>query len=412
MVLVVEKFGGTSVADSTRIRAVADHVARRRRNGDDVVLVVSAMGSETDQLLRIAAEVASDPPGRELDMLVTGGERKACALVAMAISGLGVPAASFTGSQAGFLTDITHTNAKILSLTPGRISSAVAAGVVPVVGGSQGMSTEKDVTFLGRGGSDTTAVALAHALGASLCELYTDVPGVFSTDPRIVPEARRMESISFDELLEMTASGCPKPAMRAVELARTYNVELHVRSAFTWAPGTKVTGEESMEHAIITSVTHNTGEAKITVSGVADEPGVAGRLFRALADSDVNVDMIVQNVSSRGVTDISFTVPARQLATARAVLNGMQGELGADGVQGDDGIARVSLIGAGMQTHPGVAARMFETLADADINIEMISTSAIRISCAVRVGDVERAVVVLHSAFELDKPPGERSPLG
>ena len=411
MAFVVEKFGGTSVADPDRIRAVADHVVRRRRHGDDVVLVVSAMGNETDQLMRLAADVAAEAPGRELDMLITGGERKAAALMAMAISALGVPAASFTGSQAGFRTDSSHTNAKILSITPGRITEALARGIVPVVGGSQGVSGDNDVTFLGRGGSDTTAVALAHALGADYCALYTDVPGLFSADPRLVPEARRMDEVSFDELLEMTASGCPKPAMRAVELARSYGVELHVRSAFSWMPGTKVTGREAMEHAIISAVTHDVSEAKMTVSGVDDKPGVAGRLFRALADRDVNVDMIVQNVSSRGVTDISFTVPREQLAVARAVTAGLLGELGADDASDDDGIARVSLIGAGMQTNPGVAARMFETLASAGINIEMISTSAIRISCVVRSEDVERAVGVLHSAFELQKDPAERASL-
>ena len=412
MAFVVEKFGGTSVADPARIRVVADHVARRRRHGDDVVLVVSAMGNETDQLLRLAADVAAEPPGRELDMLITGGERKACALMAMAISALGVPAASFTGSQAGFRTDSSHTNAKILSITPGRITEAVARGTVAVVGGSQGVSIDdNDVTFLGRGGSDTTAVALAHVLGADYCELYTDVPGLFSADPRLAPDARRMDEVSFDELLEMTASGCPKPAMRAVELARSYGVELHVRSAFSWMPGTKVTGREDMEHAIISAVTHDVSEAKMTVSGVSDKPGVAGRLFRALADRDVNVDMIVQNVSSRGVTDISFTVPLEQLAVARGVTSGLLGELGADDASADDGIARVSLIGAGMQTNPGVAARMFETLASAGINIEMISTSAIRISCVIRSEDVDRAVGVLHSAFELHKEPAERASL-
>ena len=409
MAFVVEKFGGTSVADPDRIRVVADHVARRRGRGDAVVLVVSAMGSETDQLLRMASHVAVDPPGREVDMLITGGERKACALMAMALSDLGVPAASFTGSQAGFRTDSTHTDAKIVQITPGRITEALARGTVPVVGGSQGVSGDGDVTFLGRGGSDTTAVALAHVLGADYCEIYTDVPGVFSADPSLVPQARRMEVVSFDELLEMTASGCPKPAMRAVELARTYGVELHVRSAFSWMPGTKVTGEEAMEHAIISAVTHDASEAKMTVSGVADKPGVAGRLFRALADTDVNVDMIVQNVSSEGVTDISFTVPRLQLDGALAVAQGLIGELGAEDVSADDGIARVSLIGAGMQTNPGVAARMFETLAAAGINIEMISTSAIRISCVIRAGDVERAVGALHESFELDQDPTDRA---
>ena len=410
MAFVVEKFGGTSVADPDRIRVVADHVARRRSHGDEVVLVVSAMGSETDQLLRMASDVAADRrPRREVDMLITGGERKACALMAMALSDVGVPAASFTGSQAGFRTDTAHTGAKILDITPGRVTDALARGVVPVVGGSQGVSVEGDVTFFGRGGSDTTAVALAHVLGADHCEIYTDVPGVFSADPRLVPEARRMDAISFDELLEMTASGCPKPAMRAVELARSYGVELHVRSAFSWMPGTRVTGEEAMEHAIISAVTHDASEAKMTVSGVADKPGVAGRLFRALADTDVNVDMIVQNVSSEGVTDISFTVPRLQLDGARSVAQGLIDELGADEVSADDGIARVSLIGAGMQTNPGVAARMFETLAAAGINIEMISTSAIRISCVIRAGDMERAVVTLHESFELDKDPTDRA---
>ena len=409
MAFVVEKFGGTSVADPDRIRVVADHVARRRGRGDEVVLVVSAMGSETDQLLRMASQVAADPPGREVDMLITGGERKACALMAMALSDLGVPAASFTGSQAGFRTDSAHTEAKIVQITPGRITEALARGTVPVVGGSQGVSGDGDVTFLGRGGSDTTAVALAHVLGADYCEIYTDVPGVFSADPSLVPQARRMGVVSFDELLEMTASGCPKPAMRAVELARTYGVELHVRSAFSWMPGTKVTGEEAMEHAIISAVTHDASEAKMTVSGVADKPGVAGRLFRALADTEVNVDMIVQNVSSEGVTDISFTVPRSQLDRALTVAQMLIDDLGADDVSADDGIARVSLIGAGMQTNPGVAARMFETLAAAGINIEMISTSAIRISCVIRGGDMERAVSALHESFELDKDPTDRA---
>ena len=407
--LVVEKFGGTSVAGPDRIRVVADHVARRRSHGDEIVLVVSAMGSETDDLLRMASDVAANPPGREVDMLITGGERKACALMAMAIADLGIPAASFTGSQAGFRTDSSHTDAKIVNITPVRITEALERGLVPVVGGSQGVSGDNDVTFFGRGGSDTTAVALAHVLGADYCEIYTDVPGVFSADPRIVPEARRMDVVSFDELLEMTASGCPKPAMRAVELARTYGVELHVRSAFSWMPGTTVTGGEAMEHAIISAVTHDASEAKMTVSGVADKPGVAGRLFRALADSDVNVDMIVQNVSSQGVTDISFTVPRLQLEAARAVAEGLIDELGADDVSADDGIARVSLIGAGMQSNPGVAARMFETLATAGINIEMISTSAIRISCVIRAGDMEQAVGALHQSFELDNDPADRA---
>ncbi len=404
MALLVQKFGGTSVGDPDRIRGVADHVARCRRRGDQVVLVISAMGKETDELLRLAVDVSKTRPGREMDMLITGGERKACALVAMALNDLGVPAASFTGSQAGFITDATHMNAKILEVKPDRIREAVDQGIVPVVGGAQGVSIDRDITFLGRGGSDTTAVALAHALGADACELYTDVSGVFTTDPRVVSEARKMLTVSFDELLEMTATGCPKPAMRSVELARNYDVKLHVRSAFTWEPGTWVTKEDpTMEHAIVSAVTHDMGDAKLTVSGVPDRPGIAARIFRRLADHDINVDMIVQNVSAAGVTDISFTLPADQLATGIAVVDELRGEIGATGVTSDPNIARVSIVGAGMKSNPGVAATMFETLSAAGINIEMIQTSAIRLTCVVREDQAERAVQVLHQAFELHK---------
>jgi aspartate kinase len=409
--LLVQKFGGTSVGDPDRIREVADHVARCRKRGDQVVLVVSAMGKETDELLRLADEVSSTKPGREMDMLITGGERKACALVSMALHELGIESDSFTGSQAGFLTDTTHRNAKILDVNPYRIKAAVEAGKVPVVGGSQGVSSDNDVTFFGRGGSDTTAVALAHALDADACELYTDVPGVFTTDPRLVADARKMDQISFDELLEMTATGCPKPAMRSVELARSFGVKLHVRSAFSWVPGTWVTQEESMERAIISAVTHDTSEAKMTVSGVSDRPGVAARLFRSLADANVNVDMIVQNVSEDGRTDISFTLPHEQIDAARSTVDSLLEELGANGTIADPDIARVSLIGAGMQTNPGVAATMFETMSNAGINIEMISTSAIRISCVVREAQAEAAVAELHAAFQLDRPASERADL-
>jgi aspartate kinase len=400
--LVVQKFGGTSVADPERIREVADHVVRTTRHGHAVVVVVSAMGKETDELIRLAGEVSRLPPGREMDMLITAGERKAMALLCMALHDLDVPADSFTGSQAGFITDTAHTNAKILELRPDRVRAAVEAGRVAVVGGAQGVSTDHDVTFLGRGGSDTTAVALAHALGAESCELYTDVSGVFTADPRLVPEARRMSSISFDEMLEMTACGCPKPAMRSVEFARTWGVRLHVRSAFTWEPGTWVQEEDpSMEQAIVSAVVHDTSEAKVTVSGVPDQPGIAARLFRQLADRGVNVDMIVQNVSDHGVTDISFTVPRDHVDASREITEALSDEIGATGVSTDAGIARVSLVGAGMKSNPGVAARTFETLAAAGINIEMISTSAIRISCVVRQDEVERAVQELHAAFDL-----------
>ncbi len=402
MALIVQKFGGTSVGDPERIREVADHVARTVRHGDRVVLVVSAMGKETDELLRLAADVSSTHPGRELDMLITAGERKAMALVCMALHDAGVPADSFTGSQAGFLTDTTHGNAKILEVRPERVRTTVDAGRVAVVGGSQGVSTENDVTFLGRGGSDTTAVALAHALGADVCELYTDVTGVFTTDPRLVPTARRMSAVSFDELLEMTASGCPKPAMRSVEYARTHGVRLHVRSAFTWQEGTWVDEEEpNMEQAIVSAVTHDASEAKMTIAGVPDRPGVAGTLFRALADHDVNVDLIVQNVSAQGVTDISFTVPRDEVERTLEETRKLVAEVGAVGVDADPDIARVSIVGAGMRTNPGVAATMFETLADHGVNIQMISTSAIRVSCVVAESQVEEAVAALHDAFDL-----------
>jgi aspartate kinase len=403
--LVVQKFGGTSVGDADRMREVADNVARTVRRGHRVVLVVSAMGKETDDLLRLASDVARVRPGREMDMLITAGERKAIALMAMALHDQGLAAASFTGSQAGFVTDTNHLNAKIVEMRTDRLSEALAKGLVPVVAGAQGVSTDRDVTFLGRGGSDTTAVALAHALGADVCELYTDVSGVFSADPRLVPAARRMARISFDELLEMTATGCPKPAMRSVEFARSYGVRLHVRSAFTWEPGTIVTDSEEelgMEQASVIAVTHDTSEAKVTVTGVADRPGVAATLFRRLAEEGVNVDMIVQNVSDGGKTDISFTVPAEtfdaSLATCRAAL----GDVGATGVSGEHQVGKVSIIGSGMKTDPGVAARMFETLATAGVNIQMISTSPIRTSCVVAQDDVERAVQALHSAFGLD----------
>ena len=412
MPLLVQKFGGTSVADADRIRSVADHVARTRRHGNEVVVVVSAMGKETDQLLRLADEVSGTQPGRELDMLITAGERKTMALLCMALSDLGCPAASFTGSQAGFITDANHTRAKILEVRAGRLREALAAGQVPVVAGAQGVSTDRDVTFLGRGGSDTTAVALAHALGAETCEIYTDVSGIFTADPRLVPEARRVHEVTFEELLEMCAAGCPKPEIRSVEYARNHDVRLHVRSSFTWEPGTwVVSGDEAdanhpedphMERPMVTAIAHDTSEAKLTVTRVPDRPGIAARLLRSLADEHVNVDMIVQNVSLGGTTDISFTVPRADLAVALDACRAHAGELEAAEVLADSDIATVSLIGAGMKTHPGVTATMFEALAAVGINIEMISTSPIRISCVVRAAAVERAVQVLHEAFGLD----------
>ncbi len=402
MALLVQKFCGTSVGDPERIREVADHVVRCRKRGDDVVLVVSAMGKETDELLRLAGDVSKERNGREMDMLITAGERKAIALVAMAIESRGAPAVSFTGSQAGFLTDTNHMNAKILEVTAERIRETIAAGKVAVVAGAQGVSTDRDVTFLGRGGSDTTAVALAEFLSADACELYTDVSGVFTTDPRIVSTARKIPMISFEEMLEMTATGCPKPAMRSVEYASKHHVPLHVRSAFTWEPGTWIVeGNVEMEDAVVRAVTHDLSEAKVTVSGVPDRPGVAARLFRTLADRSIDVDMIVQNTSENGATNISFTVGHDALALSLELAEGLVPQLGAEKVTAKSDIARVSVIGAGMRTNPGVAATMFETLAAAGINIDMISTSSIRISCVVAEAEAERAVQVLHDAFEL-----------
>ncbi len=408
MPLVVQKFGGTSVASAARMREVAAHVKHCRSRGDDVVLVVSAMGSETDELIALASRVTDEPEGREMDMLITAGERKAIALLCMALHSVGVPADSYTGSQAGFLTDTNHRNAKILSVTPRRVAESVAAGRVAVVAGAQGVSTDNDVTFLGRGGSDTTAVALAHGLGADACELYTDVSGVFTTDPRVCPNARRLPRVGFDELLEMTAMGCPKPAARSVEVARTYGVPLHVRSAFTWEPGTWVVDTESgmraneMERPIVTGVVPDSSQAKVTLVGVRDEPGIAAKVFRTLADASVIVDMIVQNVGDHDHTDISFTVPAANADEVREICEGMVTSVGFKSANTDVDIGRVSLVGAGMASHPGVAATMFETLAAEGVNIEMISTSPIRISCVVAESDVDRATVALHTAFGLD----------
>ena len=405
--LLVQKFGGTSVADPDRIRAVADHIARTRRAGDDVVVVVSAMGKSTDDLLRLAHDVSDHPEGRELDMLLTAGERISMALVCMAVESLGVPAVSFTGSQAGIVTDAEHGRAKIIEVRGDRIREAIGAGKVAIVAGFQGVSTSREITTMGRGASDLTAVALAAALGAGVCEIYTDVEGVYTADPRVVPEAHKLPRVSFDEMLEMAATGGRVLALRSVEFARNHHVRVHVRSSFTWAPGTWVTEEEdpsmtSMEQAIISGVTHDASEAKVTIEQVPDRPGVAATWFRALADAGVNVDMIVQNVSTAGRTDISFTVPRADLSRAETCMDKIVVETEATGYRTDERIGRVSLVGAGMKTHPGVAAQMFEVLASESINIEMISTSTIRVSCVVAEDDVERAVRALHTAFGLD----------
>jgi aspartate kinase len=397
------------VADPDRIRAVADHIVRTRRSGNDVVVVVSAMGKTTDDLVRLANDVTRHPGGREMDMLLTAGERISMALLTMAVEDLGQPAVSFTGSQAGILTDTEHGKAKIIEVRGDRIRDAVREGKVAIVAGFQGVSTDRDITTLGRGGSDTTAVALAAALNAEVCEIYTDVEGVYTADPRVVPSARKLARVSFDEMLEMAATGGRVLALRSVEFARNHGVRVHVRSSFTWAPGTWITEEsdmdaiESMEQAIISGVTHDSSEAKVTIEQVPDRPGVAATIFRDLADAGVNVDMIVQNVSTAGHTDISFTVPRTDAPLAARSMEKIVVDTEASGYRTDDTIGRVSLVGAGMKTHPGIAAKMFEVLAAEGINIEMISTSTIRISCVVAEADMESAVQALHSAFGLDR---------
>ncbi|MEA2901809.1 MAG: aspartate kinase [Actinomycetota bacterium] len=394
------------MADSDRIRAVAEHVVHTKRQGHDVVVVVSAMGKTTDSLLRLAHDVSPEPHLRELDMLISAGERISMALLCMAIHDMGVHATSFTGSQAGIVTDSTHGKAKIIEVRADRLRDGLALGHVVVVAGFQGVSLDKEVTTMGRGASDLTAVALASALGADSCEIYTDVTGVFTADPRVVPNARRLAAVSYEEMLEMAATGGKVLALRSVEFARNHGVALHVRSSFTWEPGTWVRKEdEGMEKAIISGVTHDLTEAKVTLVGVPDKPGIAARLFRALANEAVNVDMIEQNVSLGGITDISFTMPRADLTAGRRVTEAMAADIGATDVIADSDIGRISLVGAGMKTHPGVAATMFEALADEGVNIEMISTSSIRISCVVRGQDVERAVRALHDRFELENPP-------
>ena len=404
MALIVQKYGGTSLADASRIRSVAERVVATRQAGNDVVAVVSAMGQHTDELVDLAHQVSPDPPPRELDMLLTAGERISMALLAMAIADLGTTAKSFTGSQAGIITDTLHGKARILDVRAGRIREALSQGHAVIVAGFQGVSTERDVTTLGRGGSDTTAVAVAAALGAATCEIFTDVDGVYTADPRIVPAARKLHAMSYEEMLEMAACGARVLMLRSVEYARRYGMVLHVRSSFTDAQGTWVREEDArMEKAMISGVPHDTSEAKVTLVRVPDQPGIAARIMRAIAHHGVNVDMIVQNVSHDGLTDISFTVPKTDLSQALVVLEKVRDEVGAGEVVADQGIAKVSLVGAGMRSSPGVAAAMFEALAEAGINIEMISTSTIRISCVIRASEVATAVRAIHDRFRLSQ---------
>jgi len=410
--LIVQKYGGTSVADPDRIKAVAEHVAFTKRHGNDVVLVVSAMGKSTDNLIALAEQVSSVRPGREMDMLLTTGEQVSMALVCMALADAGVDAVSLTGDQMGIITDTVHGKAKILEVKADRAREAVAQGKVVVVAGFQGLSTSNEITTLGRGGSDTTAVAIAAALGADSCEIYTDVTGVFTADPRIVPQARKLAHISFDEMLEMAGAGSKVLALRSVEFARNHNVPLQVRSSFTWEPGTWVTAEESnMEDPIISGIVQDANESKVTIQSVPDRPGISAALFEPLAAANVNVDMIVQNTSTNGLTDISFTVPKADLKVASEIVERVSKEIGAAGVTHQADIAKVSLVGAGMKTSPGIAAKMFRVLADAGINIEMISTSTIRISVVVAASATEKTAQVLHSAFGLDSGQAYSAPL-
>jgi aspartate kinase len=411
--LVVQKYGGSSVADAESIKRVARRIIDTKTAGNQVVVVVSAMGDTTDDLRDLAEQVSPLPPARELDMLLTAGERISMALLAMAIADLGHQARSYTGSQAGVITDSAHGNARIIDITPGRIRSALDDGAIAIVAGFQGVSQDtKEITTLGRGASDTTAVALAAALGADVCEIYTDVDGVFTADPRIVPSARRIARITSEEMLEMAASGTKVLHLRCVEYARRYGVAVHVRSSFSRREGTWVVDAKDgidVEQAIISGVSHDRSEAKITVVGVPDQPGKAAAIFRAVALAGINIDMIVQNVSAAatGRTDVSFTLPKTDGAHAMQTLQSVQSDVGFDSLQYDDQIGKVSLIGAGMRTHPGVTATFFAALADTGVNIEMISTSEIRISVVTRADDVDAAVRAVHTAFGLDAAENE-----
>jgi aspartate kinase len=405
--LVVQKYGGSSVADAERIKRVAERVVATRREGNDVVVVVSAMGDTTDELIELAEQVTPVPSGREFDMLLTAGERISMALLAMAIHSLGYQAESFTGSQAGVLTTAVHGKARIQSITPGRVENSVAEGNVAIVAGFQGVSPDtKDITTLGRGGSDTTAVALAAALGADVCEIYTDVDGVFTADPRIVPNARKLETITYEEMLEMAASGAKVLMLRCVEYGRRYGVPIHVRSSFSNLAGTLVAGameDLTVEQAIISGVAHDRSEAKVTVVGVPDKPGQAAALFRVLAEAELNLDMIVQNISTKGTgrTDVSFTLPKADGTVAVQALTKVQQLVGFEELLYDDHVGKLSLVGAGMRSHPGVSATFFAALADAGVNVEMISTSEIRISVVTRDTELDTAVRVVHDAFGL-----------
>jgi aspartate kinase len=405
--LVVQKYGGSSVGTAERIKRVAERIVATRKDGNDVVVVVSAMGDTTDELMDLAQQVSPAPPARELDMLLTSGERISNALVAMAISALGAEARSFTGSQAGVITTSAHGKARIIDVTPGRIRTALDEGLIALVAGFQGVSQDtKDITTLGRGGSDTTAVALAAALHADVCEIYTDVDGVFTADPRIVPDAAKLDTITYEEMLEMAAAGAKVLMLRCVEYARRYGVKVHVRSSYTDNDGTIVTGSMEdlpVEQALITGVAHERGEAKVTVTAVPDHPGVAAKIFRCIADAEIDIDMVVQNISraAEGKTDITFTLPKEDGPRAVTALESRKADIGFDHIVYNDHVGKVSLIGAGMRSHPGVTATFCEALAESGVNIDIISTSEIRISVLVRDVELDTAVRALHQAFDL-----------
>ena len=409
MGLIVQKYGGSSVADAEGLKRVAARIVATKKAGNQVVVVVSAMGDTTDELIELAEQVSPNPAARELDMLLTAGERISMAVLAMAINDLGQEARSYTGSQAGLITDATHGRARIIDVAPERIQQALNENAIPIVAGFQGVSkSTKDITTLGRGGSDTTAVALAAALEADVCEIYTDVDGVFSADPRVVPAARKLKTVTYEEMLELAASGAKVLHLRCVEYARRYDLPIHVRSSFSNNEGTWVVKDHpeggEMEQAIISGIAHDKSEAKVTVVGVPDRTGVAARIFQAIADADINIDMIVQNVSAAatGLTDISFTLPKTEGQKASGILQKLQGEIGFQSIQYDDQIGKLSLVGAGMRSHPGVTATFFQCLSEAGVNIEMISTSEIRISIVCREADLEKAVKAAHTAFDLD----------
>ncbi|MDO8847379.1 MAG: aspartate kinase [Coriobacteriia bacterium] len=404
MAVIVQKYGGTSVGTPERIRAVAERIVAAKEAGNGLVAVVSAMGDVTDDLVSLAAQINPEPPEREMDMLLATGEQVSIALLAMAIHALGHEAISFTGPQVGIVTDHGHTKAKILEVRADRVRAALAEGRVVIVAGFQGMTADGHITTLGRGGSDTTAVAVAAGIGADVCEIYTDVDGVYTADPRVVPDARKIDVISYEEMLELAASGAGVLNLRSVEFARNHGVVIHCRSSFTGVPGTIVKeADASMEQAIISGVTHDTSEAKVTIRDLPDRPGVAAAVFTRMAEANVNVDMIIQNVSEAGTTDISFTTPKADLVRARRAADAVVAELGAREWLVDESIAKVSLVGAGMKTHPGVAAQMFRALSDAGVNIDLIATSTIRVTCVVEASQVENAVRALHRSFGLSE---------